>query len=260
MDKEPLDDGAKRDDQLPTPSGTWLNRNVVGMGLTVCLSDAGQRRRRRSCPASWRHSGPPRSPWASSRAFRTPLRSFVKLGAGWWGDRGRASQGDRHGGYALTGAGHGAVRPRHWAGRSSCSRGPGLVRHSGSGARCATPCWPSPSPRGPRQGVRLPPRRRHGRGHHRPAGRGGPSLPRAALLGWERHRLLPPYLSADPCSGTRLGGGFRPAGAGEAPGRQPRAPLLGLHPRCPPTTAVSSWGSACSARAISPPPSSSPPR
>ena len=89
------------DEQL---DGGWLNRNVVGMGLTSLLSDAGHEMATAVLPGFLTALGAPPFALGFIEGFADALSSFVKLGAGWWSDRIGHRKGICIAGYALTGS------------------------------------------------------------------------------------------------------------------------------------------------------------
>jgi hypothetical protein len=68
-------------------SSGWLNRNVVGMGLTSFLSDAGHEMATAVLPGFLAAIAAPNYVIGVIEGFADALSSFVKLGAGWWSDR-----------------------------------------------------------------------------------------------------------------------------------------------------------------------------
>ena len=144
MEKDLLNDGPQAMDAL-VPPGQWFNRNVIGMGLTSLLSDAGHEMATAILPAFLAALGAPAYALGLIEGVSDALASFVKLGAGWWSDRIGHRKGIATGGYFLTGAAKALfalayswplilfARALAWFGAAS-------------GDRCATPCWPSPWP------------------------------------------------------------------------------------------------------------------
>ncbi len=57
---------------VTTEEKGWLNRNVIGMGITSLLSDWGHEMATAILPASWRLSASPPQPWVPSREWPTP--------------------------------------------------------------------------------------------------------------------------------------------------------------------------------------------
>jgi MFS family permease len=84
-------------------SGSWLNRNVLGMGLTSLLSDACHEMATSVLPGFLLTLGAPTFALGVIEGVADALSSFVKLGAGWWGDRLGHRKAITTGGYALTG-------------------------------------------------------------------------------------------------------------------------------------------------------------
>jgi MFS family permease len=84
------------------PSG-WLNRNVVGMGLTSLLSDAGHEMATAVLAGFLAVIGAPVYALGIIEGVSDALSSFVKLGAGWWSDSLGHRKGIATAGYALTG-------------------------------------------------------------------------------------------------------------------------------------------------------------
>lgn len=94
--------------QLPqegqaTAASGWLNRNVMGMGLTSFLSDAGHEMATAVLPGFLAAIAAPAYALGVIEGLSDALSSFVKLGAGWWSDRIGARKGIVTTGYALTG-------------------------------------------------------------------------------------------------------------------------------------------------------------
>ena len=83
---------------------SWLNRNVVGMGVTSLLSDACHEMATAVLPSFLTSIGAPPAALGVIEGVADASSSFVKLGAGWYSDR----LGHRKGicvlGYLLTGA------------------------------------------------------------------------------------------------------------------------------------------------------------
>jgi MFS family permease len=84
--------------------GTWLNRNVIGMGLTSLLSDAGHEMATAVLPAFLATIGAAAGALGAIEGVADAVSSFAKLGAGWWSDRIGHRKTIAVGGYALTGA------------------------------------------------------------------------------------------------------------------------------------------------------------
>lgn len=87
---------------LARPGG-WLNRNVVGMGLTSLLSDAGHEMATAVMAGFLAVLGAPVYALGMIEGVSDALSSFVKLGAGWWSDRLGHRKAITTAGYALTG-------------------------------------------------------------------------------------------------------------------------------------------------------------
>lgn len=85
----------------------WLNRNVVGMGLTSFLSDAGHEMATAVLPGFLAAIAAPAFALGLVEGLADALSSFVKLGAGWWSDRLGSRKAIATVGYVLTGAGIG---------------------------------------------------------------------------------------------------------------------------------------------------------
>jgi MFS family permease len=86
----------------PAPGG-WLNRNVLGMGLTSLLSDAGHEMATAVLAGFLAVIGAPAYALGVIEGVADALSSFVKLGTGWWSDRLGHRKGIVTAGYALTG-------------------------------------------------------------------------------------------------------------------------------------------------------------
>jgi MFS family permease len=86
-----------------SPSEGWLNRNVFGMGLTSLLSDASHEMATAVLPGFLAAIGAPAYALGIIEGVADALSSFVKLGAGWLGDRRGHRKGIATLGYVLTG-------------------------------------------------------------------------------------------------------------------------------------------------------------
>jgi len=82
---------------------SWLNRNVLGMGLTSLLSDAGHEMATAVMAGFLAVLGAPVYALGVIEGVSDALSSFVKLGAGWWSDRIGHRKAITTAGYALTG-------------------------------------------------------------------------------------------------------------------------------------------------------------
>ena len=87
----------------------WLNRNVIGMGVTSFLSDAGHEMATTILPAFLTLIGAPASALGLIEGVADALSSFVKLLSGWYGDRVARRKPLVVLGYALTGIGTGLL-------------------------------------------------------------------------------------------------------------------------------------------------------
>jgi len=94
---------AIRDRSGSAPPRGWLNRNVVGMGLTSLLSDAGHEMATAVMAGFLAVLGAPVYALGVIEGVSDALSSFVKLGAGWWSDRLGHRKAITTAGYALTG-------------------------------------------------------------------------------------------------------------------------------------------------------------
>jgi len=81
----------------------WLNRNVVGMGVTSLLSDWGHEMATAILPAFLAVIGAPAAALGAIEGIADAVSSFVKLGAGWYSDRIGRRKAICVGGYFLTG-------------------------------------------------------------------------------------------------------------------------------------------------------------
>lgn len=81
----------------------WLNRNVVGMGITSLLSDWGHEMATAVLPAFLAVIGAPAAALGVIEGVADAVSSFVKLGAGWYTDRIGHRKAVCVGGYFLTG-------------------------------------------------------------------------------------------------------------------------------------------------------------
>ena len=100
VDSEPTEAEA----EVPWPPvERWLNRNVVGMGVTSFLSDAGHEAATAVLPAFLSTIGAPPVALGTIEGVSDASASFVKLGAGWVSDRIGHRKSLTVGGYFLTG-------------------------------------------------------------------------------------------------------------------------------------------------------------
>ena len=83
--------------------GKWLNRNVVGMGLTSLLSDAGHELATALLPGFMHVLGLSAAALGAVEGVSDAVASFVKLGGGWLSDRTGRRKPIAVGGYFLTG-------------------------------------------------------------------------------------------------------------------------------------------------------------
>jgi MFS family permease len=82
---------------------TWRNRTVIGMGLTSFFSDLGHETATAILPLFLASIGAPPAALGAIEGVSDAASSFVKLGAGWIGDRVRRRKPIIVGGYAVTG-------------------------------------------------------------------------------------------------------------------------------------------------------------
>ncbi|PYV15864.1 MAG: MFS transporter [Acidobacteria bacterium] len=87
----------------PSAAG-WLNRNVVGMGLTSLLSDAGHELATALLPGFMHILGLSAAALGAIEGISDAVSSFVKLAGGWLSDRTGRRKPIAVGGYFLTGA------------------------------------------------------------------------------------------------------------------------------------------------------------
>lgn len=99
---EPLP-AATLDQTESARSERWLNRNVVGMGLTSLLSDACHEMATAVLPSFLTSIGAPPAALGVIEGVADATSSFVKLGAGWYSDRIGHRKGICVLGYFLTG-------------------------------------------------------------------------------------------------------------------------------------------------------------
>lgn len=85
----------------------WLNRNVVGMGLTSILSDIGHEMITTLLPGFLAVLGLPAAILGTVEGVADSVSSFVKLGSGWLSDRFGHRKTMAVGGYLLTGVSNG---------------------------------------------------------------------------------------------------------------------------------------------------------
>ncbi|MBI4574284.1 MAG: MFS transporter [candidate division NC10 bacterium] len=97
-----IDGNAVAISSAPTEGG-WLNRNVMGMGVTSLLSDWGHEMATAILPAFLAVIGVPAAALGAIEGIADAVSSFVKLGAGWYTDRIGHRKGICVGGYFLTG-------------------------------------------------------------------------------------------------------------------------------------------------------------
>jgi len=81
----------------------WLNRNVIGMGLTSFLSDAGHEMATAVLPGFLAVIGAPAAALGLIEGVADAASSFVKLAAGWYTDRIGHRKAITIGGYFVTG-------------------------------------------------------------------------------------------------------------------------------------------------------------
>lgn len=84
-------------------STSWLNRNVVAMGATSLLSDASHEAATAVLPGFLVALGLPPAALGAIEGISDATASFLKLGAGWLGDRTGRRWGLATAGYTLTG-------------------------------------------------------------------------------------------------------------------------------------------------------------
>jgi MFS family permease len=99
--------GEESDTNTGRSAGAWLNRNVIGMGLTSFLSDAGHEMATAVLPSFLAVIGAPAAALGLIEGIADAVSSFVKLGAGWYSDRIGHRKGITVGGYFLTGVAKG---------------------------------------------------------------------------------------------------------------------------------------------------------
>ncbi len=83
--------------------GTWLNRNILGMGLASFFSDAGHEAATAILPLFLTSIGAPAAALGTIEGVADAVSSFVKLGAGWLSDRIGRRKPIAVAGYVLTG-------------------------------------------------------------------------------------------------------------------------------------------------------------
>lgn len=99
-------------DTVP-PEPAWLNRNVVGMGITSLLSDAGHEMITVLLPGFLIVLGLSSAALGTVEGAADSVSSFVKLGSGWVSDRLGHRKGLAAGGYLLTGLSNGLFALAH---------------------------------------------------------------------------------------------------------------------------------------------------
>ena len=90
-------------DSLEKNNGKWLNRNVIGMGLTSFFSDACHEMATAILPGFLATIGAPPSALGIIEGVSDAISSFVKLGAGWISDKFGHRKNLANFGYLLTG-------------------------------------------------------------------------------------------------------------------------------------------------------------
>lgn len=85
------------------PPAAWLNRNVVGMGVTSLLADAGYEMANAVLPSFLAVIGVSAAALGAIEGLADALSSFVKLGVGWFSDRLGHRKPITVAGYFLTG-------------------------------------------------------------------------------------------------------------------------------------------------------------
>src|SRR5713101_3653691 len=88
---------------IPPRPKQWLNRNVIGMGFTSLLSDAGHESATAVLPAFLSIIGASPIALGVIEGMADAVASFVKLGAGWYSDRVGQRKPVAVAGYFLTG-------------------------------------------------------------------------------------------------------------------------------------------------------------
>jgi MFS family permease len=96
----------QRPETVP-PKPVWLNRNVVGMGITSLLSDTGHEMITVLLPGFLTVLGLSSAALGTVEGVADSVSSFVKLGSGWVSDRLGRRKGLAAGGYLLTGLSNG---------------------------------------------------------------------------------------------------------------------------------------------------------
>ncbi len=102
MQANAQEDVMASENDAPQP-GRWLNRNVIGMGLTSLLCDAGHEMATSVLAGFLAVIGAPVSALGIIEGVADALSSFLKLGTGWWSDRLGHRKAITTAGYALTG-------------------------------------------------------------------------------------------------------------------------------------------------------------
>jgi len=92
---------------LTQPRTGWLNRNVVGMGVTSLLSDVGHEMVTALLPGFLALLGVQAAALGAIEGIADSTSSFVRLGGGWLSDRFGHRKAMVVGGYLLTGASNG---------------------------------------------------------------------------------------------------------------------------------------------------------
>lgn len=87
----------------------WLNRNVIGMGLTSLLSDVSHEAATAVLPLFMTAINAPAAALGAIEGLADAVSSFAKLGAGWLGDRLERRKPMIVGGYTLTALGVGTM-------------------------------------------------------------------------------------------------------------------------------------------------------
>ncbi len=100
-------------DYPPSANPVWLNRNVVGMGLTSLLSDIGHEMITTLLPGFLAVLGVSAAALGTIEGVADSVSSFLKLGSGWLSDRFGHRKPMAVGGYLLTGTSNGLFALAH---------------------------------------------------------------------------------------------------------------------------------------------------
>jgi len=103
----------RNESEFQASNASWLNRNIIGMGVASLLSDLGHEMATAILPAFLVSLGASPSVLGTIEGIADGISSFVKLGAGWYSDRVGKRKGIAVLGYTLTGLAKGSFALAH---------------------------------------------------------------------------------------------------------------------------------------------------